>query len=119
MGPPVGVVLISILTGFYGLMWILAATLASPPGNAWAAYGPFIGLAVLALAVGLWTLRPLAWLFTLALYGIGSLWTITEVLAGESSRLMAVFVGFVIVVYLVARKDRFVGPESVVSGRAE
>lgn len=119
MRPPVGVVLISILTGLYGLMWILAATLASPQAGAWAAYGPFIGLAVLALAVGLWTLRPLAWMLTLALYGVGSLWTITEVLAGDVSRVTAVFVGFAIVIYLVVRKDRFVGPDSVASESAE
>lgn len=109
MGPPLGVKIVSILTGFYGAMWLVAGLLWSrhPDPSVWAALGPWIGIAIVLLAVGLWRLHPLAWALTLGLYGIGLVWTVGEVTAGEPERLTGVLTGILVIAYLALRRDRF------------
>ncbi len=118
MDPPLGVKLVSILTGLYGGVWLLVGLLWAnyPEPSVWAALGPPVGVALVLLAAGLWQLRPVAWGLALALYVAGLVWTTSEVLAGNTSRLLGVFTGVLILGYLIAARGRFSGSRRSDSG---
>ncbi|NUE01790.1 hypothetical protein HUB97_04675 [Halorubraceae archaeon YAN] len=110
-GRRLGTAIISIVTLLYGLTWIVAG-LASHSQSVIGSFGPFVGIAVVLVAVGLWLHHPVGFFFTLALYGAGTLWTLTAVADGETDQVLSVIVGMVVVGYLLSIRAQFTPQQS-------
>ena len=106
---PAGVKLIAALTAIYGLLWLIA-------GGMWATdstgLGPapiyfVVAIAIVAVAAGLWTLDPFAWMLAVGLYGFGVTWTAVQALGGDPGQLPCGIVGVVLLGYLFVVRARF------------
>ena len=105
-GRRLGTAIISIVTFLYGLTWVVAG-LVSHSQSVLGSLGPLVGIAVILVAVGLWLHHPVGFFFTLALYGVGTLWTLSAVADGETDQILSVLVGTVIVGYLISIRAQF------------
>lgn len=109
--PPLGIVLVAMLTAVYGLMWSVVF-LISLRGDAplWLAVSFPVALGVFAIAYALYQLHPIGWVLAVLLYLVGITWTGYELSQGEP-RLVGLLVGVVIVLYLVAVRNEFITDE--------
>lgn len=67
---PLGVTVVSLIVAVYGLLWLLAsftAIYAQSDPNFFAFMGPFLGLSLLLIAIGLWDLKWSAWVLTMVI----------------------------------------------------
>ncbi|MFP4591158.1 MAG: hypothetical protein ACLFMX_05430 [Halobacteriales archaeon] len=108
---PTGVTLIALLTGGYGLLWLVFWVLGMSSGNRTVLVGtaPVIGLVCIAVAAGLWELDPIAYVLALGLYGLSLVWTTIELMAGTVGWLPWI-VGSAVVLYLLAHVGTFWRP---------
>lgn len=105
---PLGVMAVSLIVGLYGLLWLLSSFTAiygQPYPNFVALLGPFIGLILLLIAIGLWNLKWPAWALTVMLFGAIIILNILQITTLTLDSIP--FVPFLIVIYLFFKQEAY------------
>jgi hypothetical protein len=100
--PPAGVVVVALLTGFYGLFFLTAGVVGG------LGVIPLVYAAVLfAIAYLTWHRHRWGWWGTMVLYGVGAILAMSNILAGDSRFAVAVVVSLVVLWYLLTHHELF------------
>lgn len=107
-GPPLGIILVSLLFVLYGLFWILTWGLATVVGNGVVAgLSLVVAVVVLLVAYYLYSGVRLAWWIAVAAIGASTLWRMSLVAGGAPENLSNAVVGLLVLLYLLGRHEYY------------
>ena len=99
--PPLGVGVAAALTSLYGLVFVVGGATAR------SVLGVGYGLVLVAVAVLLWTRHRWGWWGAMVVYGLGALFAMSNILAGDSRFAVAVVVSLLVLLYLLTHYEYF------------
>lgn len=102
---PIGVTIIAILVAVGAILGIITALYALAAAPAIAIFDLIIGVLELALAWGLWTLKPWAFWTTVILEAITLIFAILGLVSGRGISVISLIVPIIVLVYLLMDRN--------------
>ena len=99
--PPLGAGVAAALTSLYGLVFVVGGATAR------SVLGVGYGLVLVAVAALLWKRHRWGWWGAMAVYGLGALFAMSNILAGDSRFAVAVVVSLLVLLYLLTHYEYF------------
>ncbi|WP_049971535.1 hypothetical protein [Haladaptatus cibarius] len=107
---PLGIKILCMLGAISGILGIfggLGTLFSSPVGIVVGTLAIGFSLAKLVVVWGLWTLQSWAWMLTIVVYGIGLLFDVLSLLAGNIFAIVSIIVGGLLLAYVYSKHDYY------------